>query len=253
MKREWHTFTYLDAKREKTLPCGLSREEVGKILDQVTTFHIFPARGRGNNEAPTIKKPMSKIFRAKFCDEIKKTGLLSQIPPQVWETAWNVNCQPVGDSKNSIKYLSAYVFKAAVSDNRIIKVENRDVYFSYKETHGNRQRTMKLDAMEFIRRFLQHVLPTGFMKVRYYGFMHPSCSLSIDDVRKIMEETYGFEKMLSHETETETAPALLYPKCGGRFEILLLCTSFSNDSARERNQCEFELSIFLKSVDFTTT
>lgn len=74
-------------------------------------------------------KAMSKIVKAKFCDAMKKEGLLSQIPASVWQIDWNVNCRPVGDSQNSIKYLAAYVFKVAISDRRVVKVENGDVYF----------------------------------------------------------------------------------------------------------------------------
>jgi Putative transposase. len=62
------------------------------------------------------------------------------------------------------------VFKVAISDSRIIKVEDRKVTFQYKKKNSNRMRACTLDVMEFIRRFLQHVLPSGFMKVRYYGF-----------------------------------------------------------------------------------
>ncbi len=53
-------------------------------------------------------------------------------------------------------------------------------------------RTLALEAMEFIRRFLQHVLPTGFMKVRYYGFLNPDCTISLDRVRALIEKTCGF-------------------------------------------------------------
>ena len=55
--------------------------------------------------------------------------------------------------------------------------------------------------MEFIRRFLQHVLPTGFMKVRYYGFMNPNCKLTLDHISSLIETTCGFDdypKLLSN-------------------------------------------------------
>ena len=68
---------------------------------------------------------MSKIFRAKFRDEMKKARIFSQIPDDAWNMDWNVNCQAVGESGNSLKYLSAYVFKVAISSSRITSVENR--------------------------------------------------------------------------------------------------------------------------------
>ncbi len=159
-------------------------------------------------------RAMSKIFRAKFCDKMKKAGLLPKIPADVWTIDWNVNCQAIGSSESSIKYLAPYVFKVAISDSRIVKVENREVYFRYKKTGSERWRTMNLDATEFIRRFLQHVLPTGFMKVRYYGFLNTSCSISLDHVQKLLEKAYAI-KFMESESAPEAKPPIICPHCGG--------------------------------------
>lgn len=104
-------------------------------------------------------RALSKIFRAKFRDEMLAAGLFDQIPADVWATEWNVNCQPAGDSSTVLGYLAPYVFKVAISDRRIVKVENRTVTSRYRKSHSRRMRSMTLDVMEFIRRFLQHVLP----------------------------------------------------------------------------------------------
>jgi hypothetical protein len=72
----------------------------------------------------------------------------------------------VPNAEASIEYLAPYVFKVAISDHRILTVEDGQVCFSYRKPGSTRPRTLTLDALEFIRRFLQHVLPTGFMKVR---------------------------------------------------------------------------------------
>ena len=135
---------------------------------------------------------LSKIFRAKFRDEMIKAGLFDQINPVVWKLSWNVNCQAVGSSEGSLKYLAPYVFKVAISNNRIIKVENGRVWLRYKKQKSSRWRTMSLDVMEFIRRYLQHVLPTGFMKIRYYGFMGSGSSLSLDDIRAAIERSLDY-------------------------------------------------------------
>jgi len=68
--------------------------------------------------------------------------------------------QPVGTGANSVKYLARYVFKVAISNHRIIKVENRHVFFKYKKAGSNRFRTMALDVMEFLRRFLNYRIIT---------------------------------------------------------------------------------------------
>ena len=62
----------------------------------------------------------------------------------------------------------------------------------YRKSHSQRSRILALDVMEFIRRFLQHVLPTGFMKIRYYGFMNPNCAVPLHRIRGLIELSYGF-------------------------------------------------------------
>ena len=162
---------------------------------------------------------MSKMFKAKFRDEIKKTDLLSSTPAEVWTIDWNVNCQPVGSSAHSVRYLAPYVFKVAISNSRIVKVEDRKVFFKYQKPHSNRWRTMTLDVMEFLRRFLQHVLPTGFMKVRYYGFLHPASSVALDKIRALIELTFGFEVVWQKPKIEPIAPATC-PHCGGELKYL---------------------------------
>jgi len=79
---------------------------------------------------------LSKIFRAKFRDEMKKAGLLHHIPDEVWQIDWIVNSQAVGSSEASIKYLAPYVFTVAISNTRIVKVEDRKVFIRYKKPHS---------------------------------------------------------------------------------------------------------------------
>lgn len=116
-------------------------------------------------------KALTVIFRAKFRDELKKENpaLFNSIALKIWRKTWVVNSIPVGRGEKALKYLAQYVFRIAISNNRIIALENGMVTFKYKESQTNHWKIMKLEAHEFIRRFLQHVLPTGFVKVRYYG------------------------------------------------------------------------------------
>lgn len=159
-------------------------------------------------------KAMSVIFRAKFKDLMRKNRLLHLIPPEVWTMDWNVNCQPVGHSEAAMKYLAPYVFRVAISDSRIISCRDRRVSFRYKKKGSNRPRVMELDVMEFIRRFLQHVLPSGFMKIRYYGFMHPCCSMDLDTVRKKI--CAALETLLPVITQKKQEPHLpVCPYCKG--------------------------------------
>ena len=78
---------------------------------------------------------------------------------------------PFGGPKQVLKYLARYTNRVAISNQRIQSFDNGRVSFSWKDyAHGNQKRIMTLNSVEFIRRFLLHVLPTGFMRIRYYGF-----------------------------------------------------------------------------------
>ena len=74
-------------------------------------------------------------------------------------------------------YLARYVYKVAIGEQRIVSIDDQAVTFRYRKVHSKRVRTMRLPIAEFMRRFLQHVLPTGFVKVRYFGFLSPNCDL----------------------------------------------------------------------------
>jgi len=164
-------------------------------------------------------KALSQIFRAKFKDEMAKRNLLHLIDPSVWTIPWNVNCQPVGDGAATLKYLAPYVFRVAISNSRIVSVKERNVVFSYLKKGSNRPRHVRLDAMEFIRRFLQHVLPSGFMKVRHYGFMSANCAISMTRLRLLILESLKKVKIdLAHLATVKPKPAMpkpVCPVCGG--------------------------------------
>jgi hypothetical protein len=159
-------------------------------------------------------KALSKIFKAKFRDLMKQAQLFEQLPAAVWTIDWNVNCQAVGSSQASLKYLAPYVFKVAISNSRIIGLYDRSVLIRYRKPHSERSRTLALDVMEFIRRFLQHVLPTGFMKIRYYGFMNPNCAVPLQRIRGLIELSYGLALDLPLP-EVEPPRRSTCPSCGG--------------------------------------
>jgi hypothetical protein len=163
-------------------------------------------------------KALSIIFRTKFRDLMKQAKLLDQIPNDVWQIAWNVNCQPVGSSQATLKYLAPYVFKVAISNSRIVALQDRTVLIRYRKPHSQRSRILTLDVMEFIRRFLQHVLPSGFMKIRYYGFMNPNCKIALDRIRGLIELSYGFAVDLP-VPEIDPPQRTACPTCGGLLKL----------------------------------
>lgn len=163
-------------------------------------------------------KALSPIFRAKFKEQMDKAGLLGQIDPKVWKTGWVTNSQAVGNGTASLKYLAPYVFKVAISNSRIINVENRIVTFKYRKHGGNRYRSMALDVLEFIRRFLQHVLPSGFMKVRHFGFMSSSASISVNTIRSLIMKQNGIPPEPEEEPKLRIGPHC--PDCGAKLIFL---------------------------------
>jgi len=149
---------------------------------------------------------------------MKQAKLLDQIPNDVWQIDWNVNCQAVGSSQATLKYLAPYVFKVAISNSRIVRVQDRTVLIRYRKPHSERSRTLALDVIEFIRRFLQHVLPTGFMKIRYYGFMNPNCAVPLHRIRGLIELSYGFAVDFP-VPEVEPRRLSTCPSCGGLLKL----------------------------------
>jgi hypothetical protein len=129
-------------------------------------------------------KPLSRLFRAKFRDALKKTALFDLIPSETWTTDWVVHCKPVGHGSEALRYLARYLFRVAISNHRILKVENDRVTFRYKDTATGRTKFCTLSAEEFIRRFLQHVLPKGLVKVRYYGYFSPGQRQLLRQIRQ---------------------------------------------------------------------
>ena len=120
----------------------------------------------------------SPIVRALFLEALAKCGLAEQARQVLGDQAWVVHSQAVGDGEQVLRYLAPYVYRVALSQRRLVKCEPGPdglgrVTFLYRQSHTRRYRPMTLTADEFIRRFLQHVLPTGFQKVRHYGFAHP--------------------------------------------------------------------------------
>ena len=128
-------------------------------------------------------KALSIVFRAKFRDILQREGLLNLADPAVWRRDWVVHSQAAGDGRASLRYLAPYVFRVAIGDHRIVSCDDGKVTFTYRRVGSNRPRKMTLDAMEFIRRFLQHVLPAGFQKVRHYGFLSPNSGTALEAVR----------------------------------------------------------------------
>jgi hypothetical protein len=134
---------------------------------------------------------LSRVFRGKFTDTLKRAfrkgklvfhGRLRCLSnPKMFRTFlrsvfahdWVVYAKkPFGGPEHVLHYLARYTHRVAISNHRLISLEDGKVTFRWKDyAHGNKQRTMILGAHEFLRRFFLHVLPHGFVRIRFFGFL----------------------------------------------------------------------------------
>ena len=166
---------------------------------------------------------LSVIFRAKFRDLLKKTELYSEVDPRVWKKEWVVHSEPVGSGEAAFKYLAPYVFRVAISNSRIVKLEEGRVTFRYKDSATDQVKLSTVSAEEFIRRFLQHVLPERFVKVRYYGLLSPGNRHLLERARSLLETRQQHRRHSKQTGFIEVRPEpMRCPNCGS--ELILAGT-----------------------------
>jgi hypothetical protein len=119
-------------------------------------------------------RALSRLFRGKFRAGLCTAGLLDQVPATVWRTEWVVHLQHAGTGAKVLDYLARYVFRIALVNSRLEHFDDGHVTFRYRDGRTGTTKHCVLDAVTFLGRFLQHVLPDGFAKVRHYGLFSPS-------------------------------------------------------------------------------
>jgi Putative transposase/Transposase zinc-binding domain len=120
-------------------------------------------------------KALAKLVRGKLKAALarKRPDLIA--PKAAWTKPWVVHITPWGQGEDAVlRYLARYVFRIAISNARIVDLNASTVTIRYKERKSSHWRTCSFQGHEFVRRFLQHILPKGFHKVRYFGLWHPS-------------------------------------------------------------------------------
>ncbi len=180
------------------------------------------ADGRWRSSRPDFlvpEKALAVIFRAKLRDALKKTALFASVDRRVWKKRWVVDCEPVGSGEQAFQYLAPYIFRVAISNNRLRKLEHGNVTFAYKESAADQLKSDKVTAAEFIRRFLQHVLPPRFIKVRYYGLLSPKHRQLLQRARQLLAAATGKLKSKDLKLIEPVAP-LRCPHCGGPLTLL---------------------------------
>ena len=228
----------------------------GQALTQHIHLHfIIPGGGLSNDGTRWVNLPYRKDFlfpsyglsrriRQEFCERLQKRyegGELS-FPDElshlsgrdefegylreVSEANWYCYLQkPMGGPEAVIGYLSRYTHRIAISNDRILDIEGGEISFLYKDYRDEKSglKPMRLGYVEFIRRYLQHIVPRGFRRIRHYGFLAgSSCKEKLAKARELLQARYEeikarASKLLNWYNPDEYRKC---PKCGGALEVL---------------------------------
>jgi hypothetical protein len=184
-------------------------------------------------------KALSKLFRAAFQRALRRTALYTAIPQKIWRRAWVVHCKPIGNGQAALKYLAPYIHRVALSNRRLVSINDRgsletsQVTFQYRPSDTGQFKTCTLSVEHFIQRFLQHILPRSFVKVRYFGFFGATLRSRLAALQQ------GLSPLTEPPTEQTDQPTtiqstawqdhMLCPKCG---QLMLFQRCLSPPSCR---------------------
>ena len=155
-------------------------------------------------------KLLSNMFRNRFCfvlSQLWADGKLNTLDgalkvqemlQQALSRNWEVYIQtPLYDKEKLIDYLGRYIFRIAISNHRIVALGQDTVTFKYFDNRDDgKEKLMTLSALEFIRRFLSHVLPDGFVRVRHFGLHHGSCRIKLQHARRLLGLPFDLPPLL---------------------------------------------------------
>jgi hypothetical protein len=150
------------------------------------------SRDRSRWVAPTSRRflvpgyVVSPIFRAKVRDALKAKGLLDRVAAGAWQRKWVVHLKHAGKGEKVLAYLARYVLRVAINNSRLVNFADGKVSFRYRDNRSGVVKRCTITAEEFAARFLEHVLPRGFTKVRYYGLLSPSRAKDLEVARALL-------------------------------------------------------------------
>jgi len=154
---------------------------------------------------------LAKVFRARFSEELTKTGLsLPNCPGK-----WVVDCRRAGTGPSALKYLSRYLYRGVIGENNIVSNHDGKVTFKYVENRSGKIRYRCIKSEDFLWLVLQHVLPKGFRRARDYGFLHGKAKKLLSLIQLILQ-------VLIHACETRPRPVFICPKCQAPMRILAI-------------------------------
>jgi hypothetical protein len=174
---------------------------------------------RVKNDQFLVYLPHLQIaFRQHFYNLLKEHDW--KVDPTAWGKDWGVHIQPAGSGFSAVKYLGAYVARTAINDARMVGFADDSATFRWKDRSDHSRTKIKtLPGIEFVRRYLRHVLPAGLRAIRYYGFCHPTAKanrlrVQLHSGRPVL---FGLPEPII--TPTDSPP--LCPKCNQPMQLLL--------------------------------
>ncbi len=158
------------------------------------------------------ERTLSKVFRAIYVKKLRKMIPGVVVPEKVFKKDWVVKVLPaLSHRKSVLNYLSRYVKKAAITNNRILSDENGKVTFKYQDSKTRLWKEMTLPGIQFMSRFLQHVLPKGFTKIRYYGLLSPANKKYLSLAQYLLSEDEDAKD--GNDKESDTEPKVFIVTC----------------------------------------
>jgi hypothetical protein len=130
---------------------------------------------------------LSAMFRAKIRAALARAGLDADIDPTVWTRRWTVHVQQIGTGDHAVRYLARYVYRVALSNHALESFKDGRVTFRYTHSRSHDVKRLELPVDAFIGRFLQHILPRGFTKIRSYGLLSPSRRPDLARARHLLQ------------------------------------------------------------------
>jgi hypothetical protein len=135
------------------------------------------------------ERVLAARFRTRLREAFERAhpDWLTNVPASTWRSGWVVDIVAVGSGASALQYLSAYVYRTALGPGRIVRDDGGRVTFTYRESDTGETKRATVSGEEFVRRFLQHVLPRGFQRVRYYGWLAPAATARREKIEALLD------------------------------------------------------------------
>ena len=153
---------------------------------------------------------LAKVFRGKFIQAMYQATY--HLPPNT-PKEWNADCEHVGKGDKALTYLARYLYRGVINENNILRCQNGQVTFRYKDSATGQYQTITEYATQFLWRVIQHVLPKGFRRARDYGFLHGNAKRTLQRIQLMLKVKF-VPPAPRHKA------AMCCPDCGTKLHLI---------------------------------